>query len=296
MKGNIEIQSDDRRLVRFLARAFVMLNENQIGELLGRSRRALKMRLKRLVRAGILSERQGEGEAAESRVPLYFVGTGGEKLLEAEGEEWKVQGRGMQARKIGVGKLAHMRMVAWIQTKFRTAGREYDDYRFEAWIPEDGKVWEVLQGQGIGLRPDGYVRFMKGGKRFHVFVEADRGSYGGEELRRKFEKYWRYVSSSFAEKHFGAGEFRVILVTESEGRARELVRRAKRYARDIFWVCVMDDFKRNPLFHAHWRCGSWEVIGSLDEPTGPVPEPPVPPEARERLEPSVQSEDEVLSL
>ncbi len=277
MKGNIEIQSDDMRLVRFLARAFVMLNENQIAELLGRPRRTVRRRLKRLVGAGMVSEREAEGQGTESRALFYYLGTEGRKLVDPEGKDRKVQGRGAQARKTGTGKLGHMRMAAWIQAKFRTAGREYDDYRFEAWIPEDAEVWEVLLKQGVGLRPDGYARFVKGGECFQVFVEADRGSYRGDELGRKFEKYWRYVSSSFAEKHFGAGEFRVIFVTESEGRARELVRRAKRYGRDIFWVCVMDEFKRKGLFDAYWRCGSSEVRVSLDEVTGQLPEAPEPP-------------------
>lgn len=177
MKPKIRLQPDDRKLVRLLSDPFLLLSEKQILELFGgRPERSLTRRLSELEGAGVVNVREIDNFFGDAKDPFYYIGSEGVKIEEAASKNAKIQDRIRQARKVRDGALAHLRFANWIHIKFGTARREYEDYELVTWIPQYAPLWNVLNEHGLSVQPDGYAHYRKGGRDFHVFLEAERGS------------------------------------------------------------------------------------------------------------------------
>ena len=277
MGGKIHLQPDDVKFIRLLGGTFLLLDEAQAAELFGhRSSDWFRRRLKKLARDQWVNVREPDDER---KVRFFYLGRRGQELLDPDSRNVKIQGRIKQARKFSEGELPHLRFVNSVHIKFGAAGRDYKDYELVSWIPQYAALWRALNADGLPVRPDGYAHYRKSGRDFHTFIEADRGSYRGEPVRKKLEGYWRYAASGRSVDHFSTSGFRVLFVTKSARRAKELIRAMSSYPSELFWVSVREEFLSQPLFHPHWQEHSSRVARSLDEPVEPLPEPPETPKS-----------------
>jgi len=273
MAETIDLQPDDRQLIRLLGGTFLLLDDRQVGELFpGRSPKAFKERCARLVRAGYLNVRHPHEITRLGNI-LYYLGPAGQKLLDPESQIPKVGSRAKQARSFSDADVPHLYLANCVQIKFMAARRQYSDFELVSWIPQYAPLWMMLNRHGLAVRPDGFVRYGKNSRTFHAFIEVDRNTYRSH-LPRRFEGYHRYAQSGRSGAHLSAAHFRVLFITVSQSRMNALLRLASTYPPDLFWVTTVKEFLARPLFEPQWRSPSSSCLHGLDEPTAPVPLPP----------------------
>jgi len=278
MPEKIKLQPDDVELIRLLGATFLLLDRSHIAQLFPhRSERALNIRLTQLVRAGFLNRRQPRDFFLDPRKPLYYLGSTGQRILDPDSNDPKIRSRLKQARDFSDTALPHFHFSTSIHVKFFAARRQYPDFDLITWIPQYAPIWAILNRHGFPLRPDGYLHYAKKPLTYHTFIEADRGTYRGQHLRKKLNAYHRYALSGRSMQHFSTPHFRVLFITETPSRAKYLVKLASPYPPDLFLVTTRQLFFSQPLFHPHWSSHSSTCFHSLDEPTEPLPDPPSPP-------------------
>jgi len=97
---------------------------------------------------------------------------------------------------------------------------------------EGPALWDSVQTRdeegketGIPVRPDAWLTLHHAGlgKKFHFFIEADRGTMSHHRMREKVRGYLAYFQQQkHAKKYPGMKLFQVATVTETKGRATEL--------------------------------------------------------------------------
>ena len=186
-------------------------------------------RLKKLTVAGYLSAR---------RQPLSV---GGPRLVYLPGR-LMTDGRDTRVRLTKASDLflSHQLGLGDIRLAFE------QHTALSSWVPE-----KDLADLSLGLIPDAYVEYAVGDLTYCAFVEYDRGTL--ETLGRFRGKVQRYVDLAFSgrfERAFRRRFFRVLVVTDSDGRLRTLSQAIARTTDRIFWlVSKADLLGHGPLAH-----------------------------------------------
>jgi hypothetical protein len=283
--GEPELQPDDLEILRLLNQDFLLLTGKQICKFFPkRSQRAIDGRLQKLSDSGYLSLRYPGKLFLSQNRPSYYLAIKAIRMLRTDPSDKRPLLRSQRSRDFGDTAFLHLLFTNAIQIKFQTAGHEYPDYKFEAWIQQYDPVWAKLSRDGFQLRPDGLAKAWKGDRRFLCFIEADRGTYRGKHLENRLARYARHASKHPhpAAFEFKNPRFRVLFIAESPNRAKRLLKAFAPYHSDLFWVTSWDQFSKEPLFHPHWRTSESTTLRALDEPYElplELPEPPPPPEA-----------------
>lgn len=119
---------------------------------------------------------------------------------------------------------------------------------------------DALTDQGtekIPFRPDALFtlddgRLPNGPNYAHFFLEADRSKENHTDFRKKIIAYWQFVEQGLHEKRFKINSFRVLTVTLTELRAKNLCALAvsllpHRYRKYFLFASVENFSAENPL-------------------------------------------------
>ena len=134
----------------------------------------------------------------------------------------------------------------------------------KAWKTE--RVWVQLSPgtprENLAIAPDGYFVLSTPKGRGHCFLEADRGTETiDKQWKRKLLAYTEYLASGKFHQRYrvaaGTG-FRVLTITTTPVRARNLQQAAERYVPQnakAFLFTSTDLFQANPLSTSIWQRG-----------------------------------------
>jgi hypothetical protein len=85
-----------------------------------------------------------------------------------------------------------------------------------------------------------------------MFCEVDRGSEPLKTWKKKTELYLKLAISGEFEKLFGQSRFRVLVITFSERRLRNIRRTVAKQTDKIFWFSTFDNINREGLWSSIW--------------------------------------------
>jgi len=102
------------------------------------------------------------------------------------------------------------------------------------------------------LIPDRYLEFSIPEGTLPAFLEVDLGNESLRTWRSKVEKYLRYAISHDFERTFGHPAFRVLAVTNSEGRTRALRRATLEVTNKLFWFTTLDAIRWSGFWSRIW--------------------------------------------
>ena len=130
------------------------------------------------------------------------------------------------------GKTSHLRLVDWQE------GRGLFD---SAVIADAGG------GRKLPVRPDAFftiedARRDEGKNRFPFFLEIDRSTMPHAKFKEKIQAYWQYREQGLHAKRWGIKSFRVLTVTLTVARARNL--------RDLGRTMLPESARKHFLFTA----------------------------------------------
>jgi len=99
----------------------------------------------------------------------------------------------------------------------------------------------------LPVRPDAFftiedTRRGEGGNRFHFFLEIDRSTMPHASFKEKIHAYWQYREQGLHAKKWGIKSFRVLTVTLTGARARNL--------RDLAATILPEGARKHFLFTA----------------------------------------------
>ena len=261
------LRPNDLELLRLLAGPFILLTRKQIGQLFpGTSVRNVNYRLRRLIRSGHVSRRLYPTAYAAPQVPLYFLGPKASEALGFEPDAPEFNARRRRALQLRDGALPHFLLVTSVHIRFLVASREYPDVELLSWIDQYDPIWRALNAYGFPLRPDGYAEYRVGASLIRFFLEMDRGTERGRAIHHKLGAYHAYAVSGRFEQHFSAPAFRVLAISTTSRRARQIVRQAPAATPDLFWAASADHFFERPLLDPYWLIPGSDIHHSLSTP------------------------------
>lgn len=118
----------------------------------------------------------------------------------------------------------------------------------------------------VPIIPDGYFVLQTPQGKRHFALELDRGTMDWKRFRAKIEGYMVYSESGAYNKRYGTNSLRVLTVTESERRLKNLAALTKRTGgMSRFWFASLDNLTpQNILSHPIWtvadRRGQYSLI------------------------------------
>lgn len=87
-------------------------------------------------------------------------------------------------------------------------------------VTEDGKQVK------LPVRPDAFFTLDDNGRLRHFFLEVDRGTTTTKRFQRKIKAYSAYFQNGLQEKKYGIRQARIVTLTVSEARAKNLAKAA----------------------------------------------------------------------
>jgi hypothetical protein len=121
------------------------------------------------------------------------------------------------------------------------------DVRFLRWVGFHEPI-----ASGTSLIPDGYFELAQREKVTAAFLEVDLGTESRAVWRNKVQEYLRYAVGGSAAEQFGASQFRVLVVTNSEGRLSSLRSTTAMLTEKIFWLTTFDSIEREGFWSPIW--------------------------------------------
>lgn len=132
----------------------------------------------------------------------------------------------------------------WIKVQFQSLP---EGYRLVRWIS-----FRVPLCASVPLVPDGYFEVNGPYGMLPMFCEVDRGSEPLKTWKKKTELYLKLAISGEFEKLFGQSRFRVLVITFSERRLRNIRRTVAKQTDKIFWFSTFDNINREGLWSSIW--------------------------------------------
>lgn len=127
--------------------------------------------------------------------------------------------------------LRHEMMIVDIHVKLSLTSKT-GDVRLVSWTEGSQLFDEVIAMDAKGssrlpIRPDAFFSLKdslrpEGANRTHFVLEADRSTANHTRFQEKIRGYWSYVEQGRPEKKFGVKGFRVLTVTLTDARAKNL--------------------------------------------------------------------------
>lgn len=134
----------------------------------------------------------------------------------------------------------------------RKAGITLEEWRGERELKKNYDRVEVKTSTGSTFQqpiiPDGYfVLHTPQGKR-HFVLELDRGTMEGKRFKAKVQGYTEYFKSGAYKDRFGTKSLRVLTVTESQRRMKNLKAISERVGgKSRFWFASLDTLTRDNI-------------------------------------------------
>lgn len=159
------------------------------------------------------------------------------------------------ARRGAVGPLflEHRLRINDIRLAFVRAARDAGQHGPALWRYERDIADRIPDsrrpGAWLPVRPDGYLAYRTPARLVHALVEADLGTVTNKRWAIRVQAYVAYrLGGAFRMRH-GAATFRVLTVTTTQRRLRNLLRTTERAGgRSLFWFTTWDDLlSHSPL-------------------------------------------------
>lgn len=168
--------------------------------------------------------------------------------------------------KVGTLFLSHALAISEFRLKItlacRAAGIPILEWRGERELKKDYDRVTVISPTGstrtIPIIPDSYFVLQTPQGKRHFVLELDRGTMEGKRFRAKVEGYTEYFKSGAYKERFGTKSLRVLTVTESQRRMKNLKAITERAGgRSRFWFSVLDELSTTSVLFAP----AWQVAG-----------------------------------
>jgi len=148
----------------------------------------------------------------------------------------------------------HLQVVNHTRINFEKAFLKITDWQLIEWIPErllEDQFTITQDGQirRAKIRPDGFFKYQHQttGKLYSAFLEADLGTMSHKQILAKVERYLQYFQTDLPQEKYGTQWFRVLMITPSQKRVRQLWRIISTLTNSIFWITNFDEI-RKPLW------------------------------------------------
>lgn len=201
------------------------LDRNQLALLLGRHAKRLHRRVFKLERNGYLTS---------ARFPqmMYFYGLGklGVSTLVGEGiAPTELLDERLRTHELTELFLRHEKMIVDVHVALtlskgavRLANWREGRSLFDSVTAVDNRETDRLP-----IRPDAFFtledsRRPEGANRAHFALEADRSTTSQTRFEEKLRAYWNYIEQGLHVKKFGVKGFRIVTITLTDERAKNL--------------------------------------------------------------------------
>ena len=259
----IVLQDRDRRIMEYLYH-FRYLTREQIERLsgFGCAVRA-NIRLRKLYDHRYLSRRFVPTSRGSLKA-VYFLGPEGERLLNQEMgfDERKLRLLRKKTGELNLYFLDHHLLLNDVAISFLLALRKHRYVRLLRWRHQ-GKI--TLDVQGNKIRPDAYCQYLYRKKIFAFFLEVDRST---ESLKRFSTRAGKYIHYAFSDGHlrdFGFRYFRVLVVSRTETRMRNLMKTVSKLTDKIFWFSSAEKISEETVLESIWfRIGKKKAFSLLE--------------------------------
>jgi len=292
--AGIKLTPRDLEILRAVHRHRLLRSTHLIALLDGSPQTTLR-RLQLLFHHGYLDRpaAQLDWYAQGSEPMVYALGNRGAAVLAAKGERGGAL-RWDKSRNVSRQFLRHTLAVAEVMVAFEVACRDTEGVEFIrpeeilAAAPDETRRlrlpfrWQVEVQEGgklhrLGVEPDRVFGLRFAGEPDHrrlayFFLEADRGTMpvarqglAQTSFRRKLLAYRETWRQGFHRTHLGIPNFRVLTVTTSEERMRNLVAacRSLGSGRRIFLFARHERLRDMDIFAHPWVNGRTEVVTTL---------------------------------
>lgn len=221
-------------------------------------------RLRLLYDAGYLDRRLLPRTSGQAPA-VYLLGREGAKLVTSGP---KLAGQSVVRRRhrfknMSDSLLPHELLIAEFYCLLIATFRRYQGCDMREWRCDE-QILHLCnrfdEGADVELKPDAYGSYHLLNLVFNFFLEADRGTESLSRLRKKVELYRAFKASGLFQKNFERKAFRLLFVSQSTTRARNIAR-ALPQAPDlkVFSGCI-DDLRIDSLFGPVWfPAGSQEA-------------------------------------
>ena len=239
----IVIQERDRHLLRELA-IMRVADREQVKILAGfGSITRVNTRLLALTRAGLL-RRFFLGSTASGRKALYTLSAKGAAFV-------GVPERGPRRRKDEV-LVADFFVSHQLAVNSIYCGLKYGDVSihgadFGRWI----SFYKPLSPQ-LRLIPDGYFELNTRSGPLASFVELDLGHERFTIWKEKVRNYLQFAVSGDFEPRFGHGQFRVLIIANSERRLLWIRKIVRASTIKVFWFSTIGSIESHGFFGPVW--------------------------------------------
>lgn len=265
----IVLQERDRQLITTLHR-YRFLTREQIERLFFHTTARANHRLKQLFHTGYLS-RVFIPSAVGSFQGVYSLAEGGAKeaaiILGIDKAEIKWQ----KNNKVKPLFLEHALAISEFRLALEAAARLHSDHQLLLWFSEEEckdtfNIWDPRKQQRLTktLNPDAYGQYRFDQSFFSFFLETDRGTMSNGRVKDKILRYRQYQESGAYESHYGLQFFRVLIVTLTEKRLKNLKKIAEKIGASNVWFATLTKVKENVLGFTWQKAGS-EKLHSLIE-------------------------------
>lgn len=162
----------------------------------------------------------------------------------------------------------HILAVNDFRVCFQTAVEKHPQLRLERWVNERDIQDEYKlhrNGRVIKhrIRPDGYGRYWYNEKLYSFFLELDRSTETNGRFEDKVRSYLDYSHSGRYSQTFGVRFFRVLVVTTTPTRLKNLRRVTRGIADNLFWFAMLEEILKGGMLEAIWMKAGQEDLCSL---------------------------------
>lgn len=154
--------------------------------------------------------------------------------------------------------LEHNLLANDIRIAFCKTIKKHLEARLNIWVNDRDceEEFSVLSSAGRSLakkfKPDGYCRFTFKDKLYSFFLEVDRGTMGHKRIEAKVKMYREYKDLGFYHRRFGVKNFRMVFVTTTMERAKNLKSVIEKLRGENFWLSTTKKVKYDVLFKKIW--------------------------------------------
>jgi hypothetical protein len=218
-----ELTSRDREIVAMLARLHMATGSQLVRahwpNAADADGRAARRTLKRLVEWRVLArlERRLGGLGRGSDSYTYALDVAAHRLLKLEGSPRRphLPGPPMWHHALQVSEI-YVQLVESLSSTER---------HLASWDGEPAcwRDYPDQYGQGVRVKPDGFVRISGPGYQDMYFIEADTGTQSRAVIRAKLESYRRYAATGLEQKREGGVFPQVVFVTTNPARHAVLI-------------------------------------------------------------------------
>jgi hypothetical protein len=243
IEKRIVIQDRDMHLLR--EASVLRVFDRELAKIVAgfKSTTRANCRLLALTLAGLL-RRFFQGTTAGGKKAFYALSPAGARLVNVP---FRGPRRSPDELLVADAFVAHQILINEIYCLLKFKPIPVPDTTFLRW----SAFYEPLE-PSISLIPDGYFELLTAAKPLAAFLEVDLGHEGGRVWKAKINAYLDYaISGHFAER-FRQGQFRVLVLANSDARIHLLRRTVASLTDKIFWFSTFDSIKTSGFWSSVW--------------------------------------------